>query len=133
MVVILFFGNLVQSDLECVMSMYTKNFVKKVHEEALMAGKKAVNEYLASTKNWYPCGFAYVKFSKANTSFVRRLKELGIGHKEYDTGWAISSHFFDGGTQSMYAKMAGCEAYVKVLREHGINLTDSFYVKDIID
>ncbi len=69
---------------------------------------------------WYPCGFAWVIIKPARGPFIKYLKEQHVGQAAYGGGWSIwnpSGH----PTQWMDAKMAGAEAFAKVLREKGIN------------
>lgn len=68
--------------------------------------------------DWFPCGFAWVHIAPATGPLVKRLKEMNIGAKGYGGGyhvWNPSGNF----TQCMEAKLAGAQAYAKVLSDAG--------------
>ena len=67
------------------------------------------------------CGFASVVVR--NIKFANQLKKLGIGRKNYGTGWSISVSDFN---QSLTRKEAYAHAFAKVLNDNGITAyTDS--------
>jgi hypothetical protein len=65
------------------------------------------------------CGSAWLVVRPARGSFVKFCKRHGIGESGVYGGWEISSPGSYHG-QSMDIKEAGCEAFVAVLREHGL-------------
>jgi hypothetical protein len=68
------------------------------------------------------CGFAWLWFPKANTSFVRWLAKEGIGSKNYGGGWKVSSYeltLYRG--QSVERKEASMSRASEVLRSAGIS------------
>lgn len=102
--------------------------VRKLHEQAHIAGMKAGNEcaptpMIVAGSGGYReyvsdgvCGFAWVKF-KGNTSFGRGMKKLGLARPAYPTGLSVWVSEFD---QSMQRKEAYARAYAAVLRDAGI-------------
>lgn len=67
------------------------------------------------------CGFAWIHFPKANTSFVRWLAKQGLGRKSYYGGWDVQDYVLTGYQgQSVERKEAACRAAVGVLRGAGI-------------
>lgn len=77
------------------------------------------------------CGFAWIHFPKANTSFVRWLAKQGIGRKSYYGGWDVgSSHIVENDrSQSVERKASAMSAGAKVLSNAGI----SCYAQDRLD
>lgn len=70
-----------------------------------------------------PCGFSWIHFPKANTSFVRWLAKQGIGRKSYYGGWDVQSWQVvnaDRG-QSIERKRSAMTAGAEVLRRAGID------------
>lgn len=76
---------------------------------------------LAGGRSYYVpdgvCGFAYIKFN-GNTAWGRWALGTGIARKDYPKGLAISVQAFG---QSMQRKEAYAQAYVAVLKKHGID------------
>ena len=62
------------------------------------------------------CGFASVVIK--NVKFSNGLKKLGIGRKNYPTGYCISVRDFN---QSLTRKEAYAYAFAEVLRAHGVD------------
>lgn len=92
-----------------------------LHTKATEAAVAATAKYLADHPNdWFPCGFAWVTITPARGKFVNYLKSIKAGSKSYYRGgwqlWNPSNH----ATQCMEAKVAGANAYAKVLMESGI-------------
>lgn len=98
-----------------------------IHNQAHDAGMKAAAPAQGDTirltdgkqtyiMDDYPCGFAWVWF-KGNTDWARWAKKQGLASKSYPSGLSIWVSFFN---QSMRKKEAYAQAYVAVLREHGI-------------
>ena len=88
-----------------------------IHEKAIAAAKAACNEYLEQNPdNWFPCGFAWVVADvKGNTKAGKAFKACGFD-KYYYGGldlWDPAK----AGTQVMYAKFAGAQAYAEVVNE----------------
>lgn len=68
------------------------------------------------------CGFATIVIKPARGGLVTLLKERGIGWKHYYGGWAVPVHPRVEGplVQSMEIKEAYARAFVKVMREAGL-------------
>ena len=67
------------------------------------------------------CGFGWVVVKPARGTFVKWLKENGIGINEYGGGWRIPRHVmatYRG--QSMGVNEAAATAFADVLTDHGI-------------
>lgn len=86
------------------------------------------NEIVPGTEEFVAdgvCGFAWVRIKPARGPFVKFLKTNNIGRKDvYAGGWSISSSGtlnFPDYTQSMQRKEAACNAFVRVLRDNGVN------------
>ena len=62
------------------------------------------------------CGFASVVIK--NVKFANGLKKLGIGRKNYPSGYCISVRDFN---QSLTRKEAYAYAFAEVLRAHGVD------------
>lgn len=96
-----------------------ENF-QAIYDEALAAGIKAEQDYLAQYGEPMYCGFAWVELPNGRSKFVNWLKKQNIGSKHWKKGWQIwrptNNH-----TQSMDILEAGAYAFVKVLRAHGID------------
>lgn len=69
------------------------------------------------------CGFSWVHFPKANTSFVRWLAKQGIGRKSYYGGWDVWSSYIveNDWSQSVERKSSAMSAGAEVLRRAGID------------
>jgi hypothetical protein len=90
-----------------------------VIDEALAASDVAISKYLAENKNWYPCGFAWVKISPARGPLVGALKARNLGRVDsYAGGFSIGVRSM---TQAMLAKEEGCYAMTKVFEKYGVN------------
>ncbi len=90
--------------------------------EAFAAARKATDAYLAQhPDDWYPCGFAWVRFpgrSPAARVLKEHFSEQERGHRGYPRGWDVwnpSGH----GTQCMDAKFAGARAFADVMGAYG--------------
>lgn len=68
------------------------------------------------------CGFAWIHFGKATSSFVRWLAKCGRGRKAYYGGWDVQSWELvaDDRGQSYDRKLAAMQAAVEVFRAAGI-------------
>jgi len=64
-----------------------------------------------------PCGYAWVRM-KGNTPFARWCKQQRITRPAYPTGVSI---YPSTTTQSLERKEAWCNAFVEVLKKHGID------------
>lgn len=64
-----------------------------------------------------PCGFAWITIRPARGSFVRWLREHGLGHNGYRGGWKVPIHGFG---QSYYRKMACAKAIAECLQQYGV-------------
>lgn len=88
------------------------------HKNMLDDNSPVVKQYFVADG---VCGFASVIVR--NIKFANQLKKLGIGRKNYGTGWNISVSDFN---QSLTRKEAYAHAFAKVLNDHGITAyTDS--------
>lgn len=95
--------------------------IEEVVNYALAKASEATDKYLvANPNNWYPCGFASVKIKPARGKLVTYLKANKIGRVSYNGGYQIWNPSGNC-TQSMDAKVAGADAFVKVLADHGYN------------
>ena len=90
-------------------------------ENAFAAARLATENYLRAHPNdWFPCGFAWVRFD-GRSPVVKVLKEkfpkrhLSKGYPKGIDIWNPS----DNGTQCMDAKMAGALAFVEVIKKAG--------------
>lgn len=63
------------------------------------------------------CGFAWIHFYKANTSFVAWLRKRKIGGKAYNGGWDISCSAYG---QSMEKKVRWATEFAAVMQKHGV-------------
>jgi hypothetical protein len=63
------------------------------------------------------CGFAWITIKPATGSFVRRLREMGLGSAAYGGGWQIWVGKYG---QSMELKEAYARGFARVLQEAGI-------------
>lgn len=73
-------------------------------------------------QRWYvsegACGFGWVVVHPGNSSFARRMKQLGHGAPEYGGGWTVK--WVREGGQSVDRKHAYAQAFAAVLREAGV-------------
>ena len=104
----------------------SKNAVEKREHIILLTNafneaRKATEAYLKQYPDqWYPCGFAWVNID-GKSPIVKVLKEnFGrlAGHKGHPKGWEVWNPSGDP-TQCMDAKMAGAQAFARVLSAAG--------------
>ena len=91
-----------------------KGIIEGILNEAFAAAEKATDDYLKKyPDNWFPCGFAWVRF-EGRSPVVKVLKErfngAQAGHKGYPKGWDLWNPSGNS-TQCMDAKMAGARAF----------------------
>jgi len=95
--------------------------VKNVEDalnEAFTAARKACDEYLAKyPNNWFPCGFAWVRFPGRSPA-VKALKAMKEGSKGYPKGYDVWDPAHSS-TQCMEAKSAGAQAFARVMNSYG--------------
>lgn len=93
-------------------------------DEARAAAQAASDASENAQTSWYPCGFASFIIRPARGKFVTYLKKAGIGGKNWNGGYRISSYDLCEQTaqwcQSMYVKEAGVRAAAKVFAKYGI-------------
>lgn len=97
----------------------------EIYEEAEKAGVEAANTCIPGTTgptNSFAtegcCGFAWVKIRPATSPFAKWLKATGkVTHVAYGGGYDIWCRC---GGQSMTRKEAWADAFVTVLKKHGI-------------
>jgi hypothetical protein len=98
-----------------------KDKIAELLEKAFDAARKATDEHYAKNPNqWFPCGFAWVRFP-GKSPVVTVLKEVygdRGGHKGYPKGWDVWNPSADHG-QWMDAKVAGANAFAKVMNDAG--------------
>ena len=94
--------------------------------EACVAGKTAVEEYVAKFGEPMYCGFSSVKITPARGKFVTFLKKVGVGDLGYNGGYNVS--YYDimddhplSHTQSLDLKEACVDAFAKVLQKYGMD------------
>ena len=94
--------------------------------EACVAGKTAVEEYVAKFGEPMYCGFSSVKITPARGKFVTFLKKCGVGDVGYNGGYRVS--YYDimddhkySCTQSLDLKEECTDAFAKVLHKYGID------------
>ena len=94
--------------------------------EACVAGKTAVEEYVAKFGEPMYCGFSSVKITPARGKFVTFLKKCGVGDVGYNGGYRVS--YYDimddhplSHTQSLDLKEACVDAFAKVLQKYGLD------------
>lgn len=97
-----------------------------IYREACAEACSAVDQFYATHGEPMYCGFGTVVIRPARGSFVKFLKDNGVGSKHWKSGYSISSYdVMRGhelcGTQSMSIKEEACEAFAKVLNAHGID------------
>ena len=120
-----------------------KNDYVALHEKALAAGMKALNECVPNpmvvqqhanmmddnspvVKSWYVgdgvCGFAWVrvKCKGEGLRFINAMKKHGIDRWRKDDYYGGYQLWVREGNQSMQRKEAFAEAYAEVLREAGV-------------
>lgn len=98
-----------------------KGIIEGIIDQAFTAARKATDEYLKKYPDqWFPCGFAWVHFD-GRSPVIKVMKEKFPQRrlsKGYPTGIDIWNPS-DSGTQCMDAKIAGCDAFVKVINDAG--------------
>ena len=90
----------------------------QAHNEAIMAARKATEDFLAKHGDRDCCGFASVRIYgvKLSTKLGKEFVKLGF-RKNYGGGielWNPSGSW----TQAITAKEKGAEAYVEVFRKY---------------
>ena len=97
----------------------------EIWQEAVLACRSAVNDFMKDREEPMYCGFANVSIHPARGSFVKFLKAEGIGDNGFRGGWRISYYDMMNGqqychTQSMDTKEIGCLALAHVLKKYGM-------------
>jgi|TARA_R110002074_G_scaffold350313_1_gene521317 hypothetical protein len=90
----------------------------EIHNEAIQAADEATQNYLDQNgEHPFNCGFAWIEaFVKGNTKLGKSFISQGFD-KSYTGGyklWNPGKSY----TQDMSAKMAGCDAYVKIVKKY---------------
>ena len=89
----------------------------QAHNEAIMAARKATEDFLAKHGDRDCCGFAWVtSWEKGNTKLGRAMVKLGF-RKSYGGGyqlWNPSGSW----TQAITAKEEGAQAYVNTMKKY---------------
>lgn len=116
------------------------SLIEETHEKAVAAAEVAVQEFCDKHfggTDGGACGFAWVEYfplSKGNTrdgKEERRMIER-LGFRKSFTGKHYELRSFCGRhLQSVDAKSAGCQAYVRVMREE--LCLENFYAADRLD
>lgn len=83
------------------------------HANPLDANSEIMTQYFVEDG---VCGFASVVVK--NVKFANGLKKLGIGRKNYGSGWNISVRDFN---QSLTRKEVYAHAFANVLRANGVD------------
>lgn len=102
--------------------------------QAKAAAQKAADETAAIMGDRDCCGFAWIKIVPARGPLVKALKAIGLGEKSsWEPGYRISSNELIPGYfgQSMTVKEKATEAFVKVIRDAGIET--SIYAQSRMD
>jgi hypothetical protein len=87
----------------------------EAQEAAATAAQQMIDE---NPGTWFPCGFSWVKVKPARGRFVSMCKDKDFGRTDdYDGGFQIYNPSGNS-TQWMDAKMAGCRAFVAVMKKH---------------
>lgn len=104
----------------------TQDEIDTMLAKAFTAARLATDKMLKDHPDqWYPCGFAWVAIKPARGPVIKALKEADAGYVSSMGGFHVYNPSKNG-TQWMDAKIAGCDAFVAVLREHGIKaMTES--------
>lgn len=118
--------------------MLAQSDVNTIVEEARKAARAAVQDYFQNKlqgKDNYPCGFSWVNVFRYNGEKIRKnskigqmLEKAGVTHESYEKSFRLSNPGQYTG-QNVDAKMAGSEAFAKVLSNHGF----SAYPADRLD
>jgi hypothetical protein len=93
---------------------------KVIYEQAVMAGQIAQQQYLTQHGEDAYCGFGWVEIPNGRSPFVNWCRKNGVGKKHWHKGWCIWRPT-GLSTQSMTIQEVGAEAFVEVLRNHGID------------
>lgn len=91
-----------------------------IYSQAVMAGKIAEQQYFEKHGEPMYCGFAWAEIPNGRSPFVNWCRKNNVGRKHWRKGWSIWNPTGNG-TQSMDLKEVGTEAFVEVLRNHGID------------
>lgn len=87
------------------------------HDQAIMAARKATEDFLAKHGSRDACGFAWVScYEKGNTKLGRQIAKLGY-RKSEGVGfqlWNPSGSW----TQAITAKEEGAQAYVNTMKKY---------------
>jgi hypothetical protein len=95
-----------------------ERFLSDTLDKAFAAAKKACDDYLTKyPDNWFPCGFAWVKFPGRSPA-VKALKEMKVGSKGYPKGYDVWDPARSS-TQCMEAKYSGAKAFANVMNDAG--------------
>jgi len=86
--------------------------IVSAHKNPLDANSEITKQYFVEDG---VCGFASVVIK--NVKFANGLKKLGIGRKNYGSGWCVSVKDFN---QSLQRKEAYANAFANVLRANGV-------------
>jgi len=87
--------------------------------EAKRAAQEAVDD-AGITPSPYNCGFAWINIS-GRGNFAKFTKEHGLSNKGYPKGHTIwYSQVYNSVSQDMDIHKVACDAFAKVLKEHGI-------------
>jgi hypothetical protein len=98
----------------------TQDEIDTLLANAFTAARVAADEMIAKHPDqWYPCGFAWVAIKPARGPVVKALKEADAGYVSSEGGYHVYNPSRNP-TQWMDAKIAGADAFAKVLREAGI-------------
>ena len=93
---------------------------KVIYEQAVIAGQVAQQQYLTQHGEDAYCGFGWVEIPNGRSPFVNWCRKNGVGSKHWRKGWQIWRPT-GLSTQSMTIQEVGAEAFVEVLRNHGID------------
>ena len=94
--------------------------------------KRKANQQAQKELDKYPdgepefsCGFAWVNVGglRKNSKLVKKFQEIGFRWDDYKKCLRMSSYnIIDYNGQCIMVKEAGCEAFVDVCREYGLNI-----------
>lgn len=98
----------------------------EIWQEASVAARLAVEDFVSRHGEPLYCGFANVKIRPARGRFVEFLKRVGIGSRAYRGGWYVGYYDIMGDhplshTQSMDIREHACSAFADVLKRHGMD------------
>ena len=97
----------------------------EIWQEAVLACRSAVNEFMKDREEPMYCGFANVSIHPARGPFVSWCKKMNIGSNGYGGGWRISYYDFMNDhqykhTQSMDIKEVAMNAVSSYFESLGI-------------